>query len=99
MSLDRITSGFQRNHAQAQRSAKAQLEIILGNIQHLLTVKNGERMAEAARKFKAEIDASEKLSENKLSYVDAIYEATMKGMGFESVNTHHDKRSGLRHPR
>jgi len=96
MPVDRITSKFEKNHAQAQRSAREQLKFILANKRALLSVKNGARKYDVALQLSTWLD---KFTETEMSRIDALYESTMKGMGFESVGTHHDKpRANLRHP-
>lgn len=100
MPLDRLIDRFERNTQQAQRSAKEQLKIILSNAAHLLKVRNGQKKLSDAREFQAIVERGGTLSPGQLSYIDGIYEATMKGAGFDSVNSHHDKPRGtLRFPK
>ena len=89
---------FERNHAQAQRSAREQLRIILANADTLRRAKKGAQMLEAATSFEAILKRGERLTPSQLSYVDGIYEQVMKCAGFESVGLHTDrKRKGSRY--
>ncbi len=89
---------FERNHAQAQRSAREQLRIILANADKLKRAKKGAQMLEAATSFEDILARGGRLTPNQLSYVDGIYEQVMKCAGFDSVGLHTDrKRKGLRY--
>jgi hypothetical protein len=79
---------------QQQRSAREKLKFILANKKHLLNVKGGENKYSAAINFN---NMKELFTDNQLSFIDGIYESTMKGAGFESVSVHHDKRKTLRY--
>ena len=89
--LDRVTNRFERNHEQAQRSAKEQLSFILSHAPHLLRLRGGATKLKVAKDFQAILDSKQKLTPNQLSFCDAIYEATWKGMGVGSVKGHSDR--------
>jgi len=88
---------FDHGKEQAQRSAKAQLEMIMNNLNHLSNVRNGSVLCNRAREFNELVKRNVKLSPKQLSFVDSIYEKMWKGAGFGSCNQHIDKkRKGLR---
>jgi len=101
MSVDRrISSRFERSETQARNTARVQLDTILANADHLLKVRSGDVKLKAARDFDAMAKRGESFSPGQYSYIDALYESMWKGMGMESMNTHHDKpRGNLRHPK
>lgn len=85
MPLDRINTGkFHNDLAQAQRSAKAQLDFIINNQDKLLRVLNGKKYLMTALQF---AECKEPLTPKQLSYIDVIYEKTMKGCGFQCATT------------
>mgnify|MGYP001132213578 CR=1 FL=1 len=88
---------FDHGNDQAQRSAKAQLEVIMANLMHLEKVRNGSELCDKARQFNELVKKNIKLSPKQLSFVDSIYEKMMKGAGYENCTLHIDrKRKGLR---
>lgn len=88
---------FDHGQDQAQRSAKAQLEVIIANLKHLEKVRNGSELCKRAREFNDKVSKGLKLSPNELSFVEGIYEKMWKGAGFGSCTLHIDrKRKGLR---
>lgn len=88
---------FERNHEQAQRSAREQLRIILANYPALRGVTGGAALLKAARDMDAKLRDGGKLTAKQLSFVDSIYEKTMLGCGFDAAPVHVDKkRKGLR---
>jgi hypothetical protein len=88
---------FERNHEQAQRSAREQLRIILANTPALRYVKGGGALAKAAREMDSQIRNGRPLTPKQMSFIDSIYEKTMRGAGFEAAPVHVDKkRRGLR---
>ena len=93
--LRRINNlGFDRGLQQAQRSARANLQFILSNKKHLLKVKGGEKLIQAAENMSR---WKEDLTPNQISFIESIYEKTFAGAGFESCELHIDrKRKGLR---
>ncbi len=96
--LDRINNRtFARNHEQAAAGAREQLRIIMANLHHLRKLRGGEKMIRAAQSFQGIILRHETLTPNQLSFVDSIYEKTMKAAGFESVGVHVDKKRGIRY--
>lgn len=88
---------FDHGQELAQKSAKAQLLVIMANLHHLNKVRKGPELCHRARLFNEKVNRDEKLSENELSFVDGIYEKVWKGAGYESCTLHIDKkRKGLR---
>ena len=84
--------------ATAQRTAEMQLQFVLANLHHLQKVDKAEKMEKAAKDFKRDIDHHLLLTPGQLSYVDGIYEATMRGAGYPSAALHFDKkRRGLKY--
>ena len=94
--LKRVNTGmFDKGKEQAQRSARANLEVILTNKKWLLKVRNGARLLEAAESMNRQ---KEDFTPNQMSYIEGIYEKTMSGAGFDSCNLYIDrKRKGLRY--
>ena len=58
---------FDHGQDQAQKSAKAQLQMIMSNLHHLSKVRNGNNLIDTARRFNEKVSRDEKLSENELS--------------------------------
>lgn len=96
--MPRLTgnSRFERNHEQAQRSAKSQLEFIEANIDKLAG--EGEKgRAMAVMSFSLQLREGRPFTPAQLSYIDGLYERVMKAHGLPSVPLHVDrKRKGLR---
>lgn len=82
--------------ARAQRTAREQLKFILANMQALrLACGESSSQEKAARSF---IVSVKQFTPAQLSYIDGIYEKTMKGLGLPSASVHHDQRTrGLRY--
>lgn len=78
------------NRDQARRTSLHLCEIILSNAGALRTVDRDGRAEKAVVNFEKLLKAGETLSQAQYSYLEGIYEKTMKGMGFESVNVHSD---------
>ena len=88
---------FDHGIEQAQKSAKASLEIIMANLHHLEKVRNGKELCKTARQFNDFVQKGIRLTPGQLSFVEGIYEKTMKGAGYESCALHIDKKQkGLR---
>jgi hypothetical protein len=99
MSVDRTPSDkFERSETQARNTARGQLEIILANPKALLSLRGGTKKLSDARDLDKRMKSGEPFSPGQYSYVDGLYEATMKGLGLPSVDNHRDRRSTLRHP-
>jgi len=91
------STNFSHGQDQAQKSAKAQLEVIMANLKHLETVRNGSELCKRAREFNDMVKRNVKLSPGQLIFVDGIYEKMWKGAGYESCTLRIDKkRKGLR---
>lgn len=89
---------FERNHATAQRTAYEQLKFIEANLAALRKVDKHGSMEQAVIEFLPVMKAGDEFRENQLSYIDGIYEKTMKGLGFDSVSLHGDRKAkGLRY--
>lgn len=81
--LARTGSGrFLNDTAQQQRASKQYLEFILSNKEALLKNRNGQKLLDAAENMDSQ--PKETLTPKRMSYIDDIYEATMKGMGLPS---------------
>lgn len=88
---------FERNHDQAQRSAKAQLEVIGANI-HLLAGPKTSAYVGIVVNFQDMANRGEHFTPYQLSFIDHLYEKCMKNAGLPSVNVHVDrKKRGLRY--
>jgi hypothetical protein len=72
---------FASDKGQAQRSAREQLKFIMANREKLLRIFNGRKLMMTADGFN---EFKEPFTDNQLSYIDAIYERTMKACGFDS---------------
>lgn len=82
MPLDKInTTRYHSDVQQAQRSAREQLKFILANGDKLLQIMNGRKYLMTAEEFAA---IKEDFTPKQLSYIDVIYEKTMRGVGFDS---------------
>jgi hypothetical protein len=99
MPLDRFISRFERSRTQANNTARVQITFILDNQEALRCYKGGEKKLSDLKDIQEALDRDE-LTARQMSYLDAIYEATFKALGFPSVNTHWDRpRVNLRHPK
>jgi hypothetical protein len=85
MPLDRVNDcRFLNDNKSAQRGAREQLKFILANGDKLLRLLNGKKYLITARDFQ---NMKEDFTPNQLSYIDTIYEKTMKACGFDSFTT------------
>lgn len=88
---------FDHGQELAQKSAKAQLQVIMANLHHLKKVRKGDEYCNRARQFNEKVEKNIKLSPNEISFVEGLYEKMWKGAGYEACNLHIDKkRRGLR---
>jgi hypothetical protein len=95
--MSKTPEAYFRNTEQAPRTALHLAEFIITNIEHLRRKDQKKRMENAVNSFMVLLKAGEKLTPGQYSYLEGIYEATMRGMGLESVNVHSDrKRRALR---
>jgi hypothetical protein len=93
MSVDRKPADrFFSNAEQAERTARHLSDFIQDNLVHLRKVDNSGRMEKAAKSFHTLLVNREKLTPGQLSFLEAIYEKTIRGAGFPAIETHHDKR-------
>lgn len=83
--MNRPPEPYLSNNAQAQRLAKDYLRFILQNISALRRFDRLGKKEKAAREFTALLEKGEDLTGPSLTYVDGIYEDTMKGLGLPSV--------------
>lgn len=74
-------SRFYNDKSRAQRTAREQLKFIKANISALNKVDKRGTMLKAFNDF---IRCKNSFTPKELSYIDSIYEATMKGLGFPS---------------
>lgn len=95
------SANIQQEIDRATRTAKEQLKFILANGHHLRKVRNGVKYHETAKAFQAKIDQGDELTPNVMSYIDGIYENTMKGAGLGSVGLRIDgkRRTNLNYGR
>jgi hypothetical protein len=85
------------NRDQAKRTALHQCEFIISKVDALRRVDRDGRAEKAVKDFQKLLKAGETLSKGQYSYLEGIYENTMRGMGLESVNVHSDaKQRSLR---
>jgi len=68
--------------AQTNRAAREYLSFILANMKFLLKHRNGQRHLEAILSISK--TQNDKFSPKQKSYIDSVYEMTMKGLGFPS---------------
>ena len=89
--LGRTTGHSQHSDKEcSERGARTILSFILQNRKYLDKVRNGACHKEAAINM---CKQKEKFSPKQLSYIDGIYEKTMKGMGLPSFSpTYKPKR-------
>jgi hypothetical protein len=88
---------FERNHEQAQRSAREQIRFVMANLDRLSGP--GEKaLLHAALSFAAMAANNETFTPAQLSYIDGLYERVMRNAGLPSVPLRVDrKRKGLRY--
>jgi len=85
MPLDRLNnSKFMSDKGQAQRSAREQLKFIIANKDKLMRIINGKNLIISAESLN---NYQDNFTPKQLSFIDSIYEKTMKGFGFESYQT------------
>jgi len=72
---------FLNDNSQAQRAAREQLKIITMNLSKLEKIRNAAKYIQAVQDFNA---TKINFTPKQLSFIDVIYEKTMKGAGFES---------------
>jgi len=88
---------FDRGKEQAQRSARANLLIVIANIHLLDRAKDSEKHRKAANDFNGMIKRNEQFSPGQISYIEGLYEKIWKAAGYDACNLHIDKkRKGLR---
>jgi hypothetical protein len=78
--------------AHALTTARIQLDFILQNIGALRKGDRNKRHENAARSMSMLLRNGEDLTAGQLSYVDGIYEQTMRALGLGHVPVHHDNR-------
>jgi hypothetical protein len=99
MSVDRRASDrFEKNHAQARRSARDKLEFVLANKESLLALRNGEKLLRDAGELLQKV-TREELTPNQYQYVEDMIEAVWKSQGLPSVDRHRDRKFSMRHPK
>jgi len=78
------TTQFANDKDQSERSARAQLEFILANKASLMKIVNGRKSVMTAEELNSN---KEKFTDNQKSYIDVIYERTMKALGLPYYTT------------
>ena len=73
-------------------NTRYKLTFIIQNKLALRKVDKSGKMEKAALEFLHLVNNNSKLTPNQLSFLDAIYENTMKGIGFPSCPTKHDPK-------
>ena len=98
MTVDRRpTDRYSSNRDQAHRTALHLAEFVTTNIAHLRKVDTSGKMERAAKSFRTLLANGEELTPGQHSFLEGIYESTMRGAGFESAPVHTDKkRRGMR---
>jgi hypothetical protein len=74
------TTKFLSDKKQSERSAREQLKFIFANKRSLFSIPSGAKLLNDAENM----SRNEVLTDNQKSYIDTIYEKTMKSLGFES---------------
>jgi hypothetical protein len=88
---------FERNHEQAQRSAREQIRFVMANLDRLAGPGDKAQL-QAALSFAAMAANNETFTPAQLSYIDGLYERVMRNAGLPSVPLRVDrKRKGLRY--
>jgi hypothetical protein len=83
---------YASNKDQALRTAKHLAEFICENLTHLEKFDRSGRKRRAAITFRDMLCAGEDLTPGQHSYLESIWETTMKGAGYESCDVHHDTK-------
>jgi hypothetical protein len=87
-----MRDGFDRGHDLAQRLAKDKIRFVNENLRYLRKGDRKGKHEKALRQFTNMAERNERFSPNQLSYVDGLYEKTMKGAGLPSVGQKFDVR-------
>jgi hypothetical protein len=77
------------NEEVAQRAAKIQIEFVNKNIK-AFCIHASDVDKKALNDFSNMLVKLSKFSPNQLSYIEGLYEKTMRGLGFQSVPVKHD---------
>ena len=101
MALNRITSSFSHGQEQAQRSAKANIDLMLKYKKVFQHIKGGDQYLTIVQDLSR---SKEKYTPNQLSLInEKIYEKFMKGLGkylgdekITGATTKHDTKFGMR---
>lgn len=98
MSLNRISSGKQQYNDRegAQRRARDYIKFIYQNRKFLDKLRNGSTYKSAAENLFVQ---HAPYTDKQLSYIDVLYEKTMKGAGFPAAETtyKHNNKANLRY--
>jgi hypothetical protein len=95
MGVDRLKSDrYSSDKDRAQQSTRDNLKFILANKKHLLKVRRGTEIFLAADSMSQQ---QEPFTPKQMQYIDSIYEKVMSGAGFDSCDTKHDNKKGLRY--
>ncbi len=88
MSVDRLPqTRYFSGRDQQQRAARANLEIIMKNLNALAGLRGGEKLIQAAKSMSAQ---KEQFTDNQINYITGIYEKIFEANGFESCKIKHD---------
>ena len=89
--LDRVTKKTKyKDNDQAQRTAKEQIEFIKANYSYFTKAAKPKDIA-AFQDFLRMSNTDKKFVGGQFSYIDGMYELTMKGMGFPAVKNQKSK--------
>jgi hypothetical protein len=100
VSVDRLISPrFEKSITQANNTARVQLDFVLANRGALLSIRGGQKKLSDALDLDYRLKQGEPFSPGQYSYVDGIYESTMKGLDLPSVGNHRDRKFSLRNPK
>ena len=99
MGVDRLTSRFERSITQANNTARIQLDFVLANKEALLELRGGEKKHFDAMELDVRLRSGDPFLPWQYKKAEELYEDTMKALGFDSINTHRDRKFSMRHPR
>jgi len=85
MTLKKLSSNvYSSDKGQSLNTALAQIEFITANKDALLKLRNGKETLEKFNGIINNYKSTNHLTDNQKSFIDVIYEKTMKGLGFDS---------------
>jgi len=98
MGIDRVIDRFDRGREAARRGASDTLAFVLTQKHALVAIRGGPKLIADAEDMFKRLERGGEISPAAYTYIDDIYEKTMKALGLPSVNKHIDKKPrGLRY--